>query len=265
MRALALLVAVAGCGRFGFGGETADSAIVDGVISDGVIVGDDGATDAVMGDAAPACLASYNLCDGFEGTSFDTTTWTVDSMITLDATRAHRGSKSAHVHTPASAANTSNYQTLNETKTVPGSTTFWLRGWFWLSALPATGNGMELVSAEQSGVGGDYVFVFSDSTHVYTQFGNASQTSPTTVPIGSWFCVIWKVVRSTTTTGALELSGDAPLLSLPNVKTDSATAPMNVITIGMGFASSNTPAAQPALDLWIDDVIVDDAPLTCAD
>jgi hypothetical protein len=264
MRALALLVALAGCGRFGFGSASnVDAADDDGALGDAI--GDGATGDSSSGDAAPACSPTYDLCDGFEGASFDTTTWSVDSMITLDSTRAHRGMKSARVHTASFAANTSSYQTLNETKTIAGSTTFWVRAWFWLSALPASNNGMELISAEQSGVGGDYVFVFSDSTHIYTQFGNDSTVSMTTVPIGSWFCVVWKVVRSTTMTGSLDLAGDVPMLSLPNVKTDSATAPMDVITIGMGFASSNTPSAQPALDLWIDDVIVDGAPLTCAD
>ncbi|MDB4964246.1 MAG: hypothetical protein JWP01_4245 [Myxococcales bacterium] len=38
-----------------------------------------------------------------------------------------------------------------------------------------------------------------------------------------------------------------------------------MVTFGIGFAGSNTPVAQPALDLWIDDVIVDPDPVTCAD
>jgi hypothetical protein len=259
MRGLALLVAIAGCGRFGFGSVAdLDAAADDGAPRDGT-------NDSPSGDAAPACSPTFDLCDGFEAATIDTTTWSVDAMVTLDSTRAHRGSKSVHVHTAAFSANTSSYTNLAETKTIAGSTTFWVRSWFWLSGLPATNNGMELISAEQSGVGGDYVFVFSDSTHIYTQFGNDSQVSMTTVPIGSWFCVVWKVVRSTSTTGSLDLTGDVATLSLPNVKTDSATAPMDVLVFGMGFASSNTPTTQPALDLWIDDVIVDGAPLTCAD
>ncbi len=87
----------------------------------------------------------------------------------------------------------------------------------------------------------------------------------TTVPTGSWFCVVWKVVRSTSTSGSLETSGDVPALALANIQTDSASSPMTVLTLGLGFASSNTPSAQPALDLWVDDVIAHSAPVTCAD
>lgn len=148
---------------------------------------------------------------------------------------------------------------------VAAGNTFWIRGWFWLSALPTGGNGMELMSAERPGTGGDYVFVFRDATHIYTQFGGASDITPTTVPIGSWFCLVSKIVRSATATGSLELSGDVPLLTLANVVTDSATTPISIVAIGIGFANSNVPDAQPALDLWIDDVIVHTAPLTCAD
>nr|MBA3542486.1 hypothetical protein [Deltaproteobacteria bacterium] len=63
---------------------------------------------------------------------------------------------------------------------------------------------------------------------------------------------------------ALELSGDVPTLSLSNVTTDSTT-PMSLVAFGIGFANGNAPVAQPALDLWVDDVIVDMAPMTCAD
>lgn len=253
MRAALLLIVAAGCGRLGFG-EPADAALGDGMTGD------------AAGDAAEvACSPAFELCDGFEANTLDSTIWTAGAMVTLDSTRAHRGTRSVHVHMPALAAGTNSYQTLNETRTVTsGATTFWIRGWFWLSALPAGANGMELISAERPSTAGDYVFVFSDSTHIYTQFANASRTAMTTVPIGSWFCVIFKVVRSTGATGLLALSGDAPALTLANVQTDAAP-PMTVVTIGIGFSAGNVPVPQPALDLWVDDVIAHPAPVTCAD
>lgn len=253
MRALALLVALAGCGRLGFGGNNADSAIGDGVLGDGA-----------GGDAAQVCSPVFDICDGFES-GINTGLWSVDSMVTLDTTRAHRGINSVRAHTPAFAAGANSYQSLFESQTIMTSTTFWVRGWFWLSALPATGNGMELITAERPGSNGDYVFIFSDSTHLYTQFGNDSMMTSSPAPVGSWFCVVWKVVRSSTATGSLDLTGDLGALSLPSVVTDSSTMPMTILTIGMGFAGSNTPSAQPAIDLWIDDIIVHSGPVTCAD
>ena len=260
MRTVLCLAVLAACGRFGFGDHD--------MASDGSTAGDGsgGIGDGSGGNdaASAACPIGLDLCDGFE-TGIDTSTWAVDSNVTRDTTFAHRGTASIHVHMPAFAANTGSYQTMSETKTITnGATTFWIRSWFWLSALPATGNGMELITGERPGSAGDYVFVFSDGTHVYSQFGGTSVTTATTVPVGSWFCAIFKVVRSTTNTGSLELSGDAPALLLASTKTDAAQA-MTTINLGIGVSSTNNPAAQPALDLWIDDVIVHSSAVTCTD
>ncbi|HEY5925613.1 MAG TPA: hypothetical protein VIV11_28200 [Kofleriaceae bacterium] len=263
MRGVALLVVLAGCGRFGFG-NTDPPDDGGGSGSDGDVVGD-GPRDGTLGDDAGPSCEGYKVCDAFEDPAFDPL-WTISSAATtLDTTRAHRGIRSVRVHTAAFPANTDSYEGIYDTSVLMTSTTFWVRAWFWLSALPATGNGLELMTAERAGNAGDYVFVFSDETHLYSQYASYSQVSQTTVPIGSWFCVVWKVVRSTTNTGSLEMTGDVPMIVMPNRQTDSATNPMNLITIGTGFASSNTPSAQPAMDLWIDDVIIHDAPVGCTD
>src|SRR6185503_5547579 len=95
MRAGVVLVVAAGC-RFGFDGSdaTRDSATGDGVPTD--VSSDGPGQDGTPSDAAPVCLTGYSVCDGFESAAFDTTTWNVDPQITLDTTRAHRGTKSAH-------------------------------------------------------------------------------------------------------------------------------------------------------------------------
>lgn len=264
MRAVVVLLIAAGCGRLGFGSsETADGAlpIGDAMEGDG-FVGDGRGADAPM----LACPPGLDLCDDFEDPILDGTIWTADPMVSLDTTRAHRGAKSVHVHMPALAAGSGNYQTLQEQQTTTsGATTFWVRAWFWLSALPAGANGLELVTAERPGSAGDYMFVFADGASVYSQFDLKSRNSATTVPTGTWFCVVWKVVRATTATGSIALSGDAPALTLTDTITDSASMPINVVNLGLGFSSTNQPDAQPALDLWIDDVIVDSSAVSCSD
>ena len=258
--ALVVLVVAAGCGRFGFDSHgSADGSLADG----SGVPGDD--ADAPDDGAAVGCSSAFDLCDDFEAPALNAAIWATDPMVSLDTARAHRGSQSVHIHMPAFAPNTGNYQTLGETQTSASSTTFWVRAWFWLSALPASGNGLELMTAEQPGFAGDYVFMFSDSTHVYSQFDLSSMSAMTPVPIGTWFCVVWKVVRSTASSGSLEISGDVPALALGDIQTDSASNPITLVTLGMGFAGSNTPSAQPALDLWIDDVIAHSAPVSCAE
>jgi hypothetical protein len=252
MRRAWVLVVLAGCGRLGFEDQPGggDAAVVDG--------------SSATGDAGLTCLPSYSVCDDFEAPVVNTETWQVDSMIAIDTARAHRGASSLHVHMPAFDVGQGNYQFIADAKTVMTASTFWVRGWFWLSALPAGTNGLELITAELPGAAGDYVFVRSNRTTVYSQFNDTSNSSAVTAPVNNWFCVLFKVVRSTASTGSLEMSGDVPTVTLPNVRTDGAP-PMDRINLGIGFSSTNVTSAQPAMDLWIDDVIIDDAALTCAD
>ena len=43
------------------------------------------------------------------------------------------------------------------------------------------------------------------------------------------------------------------------------TPPLHDMDFGIGFAGTNVNGAQPAIDVWIDDVIVNNTPITCAD
>lgn len=250
------IVLAAGCGRLGFTSVPGDR---DSGAAD---VGDVG--DVAASDAAPACLASYARCDGFEGNSIDPA-WMPDPLITIDSTRAHRGASSVHVQSPAIAAGTDDYTVLADQATLATiGTTFWVRAWLWLSALPAGMNGLELITAQRPSAGGDYLFVFSNRTDVYTQYDGVSQQAMVAVPVGGWFCAVFKVVRSTTSTGSIEASGDIPMLVLPGVQTDGVP-PLEYITLGLAFSAPNVAVPQPVMDLWIDDVIIDDAAVTCAD
>src|SRR6185503_12419801 len=105
---------------------------------------------------------------------------------------------------------------------------------------------------------------FSDQTHLYSEYDFSNDMSNVAVPAGSWFCAIFKVVRATNGTGSIEAFGDVPTLANTNAQTDG-TQPLQYITLGLGFSAPNIGVPQPALDLWIDDVIIDDAAVTCVD
>ncbi len=259
MRAWSLvLVAAAGCGRLGF---------TEAVPGDGAPGGDSaGPGDGARGDTQEVvCSALFDICDGFED-GIDTTLWTLDGDATLDTTFAHRGKASVRTHTAAFGANQSSRSMILESQTLAGNpTTFWVRAWFYMSALPAGDNGLELITAERPGNEGDYVFVRRTRTTVYSQYSLAVRSSTTPAPVASWFCAVFKIVRDTGGAGSLELSGDLPALTLDGTQTDSSTQPMQLVTLGAGFASPNVTDAQPAFDLWIDDVIIHSAPVTCSD
>lgn len=256
---VAALVLVTACGRLGFGGSTARDAPASDVRADG-------AGDAPP-DAAPACLPSYRLCDGFEGASFDPA-WSIDIGVTLDTTVAHRGASSAHVQSTALAVNTGGYFNLLETKSLAfGDPTLYVRAYVRMSALPAGSNGWELMVAEQVGgtVYGDYVFVKNAHFTLYTQFSGQATNEATSPPLDTWQCLLWSVTRATTNTGAMTLAGDPAPISLSNVTTDGTSPQVTRMAYGIGFAGTNVTTAQPPIDLWIDDLIVSPTPVTCAD
>lgn len=263
MRLARACVLLAGCGRFGFGTLGAgDSQIGDvGTGSDAIR---DTAGD-VSGDAAPACLASYELCDGFE-TDLNTQIWTAQAGVTVDGTVAHRGTRSVHAHIDATASGTQVYAMLYQTKTLPlGDQIVYVRAYFRLSALPATNNHMEAITVIQSGGGaGDYLFVQPDALYVYSQFSLAVMNNGTLPPVGSWFCALWTLDRSTTSSGSITLAGDEPGTSLTATQTDGVPS-VDEMAFGIGFSANNVKTAQPALDVWVDDIIVSNAPVTCAD
>lgn len=251
--AWSLVVAAGACGRLGF---------TEAVPGDGTVDVPDATGD---GGQQIACSQQFDICDGFER-GVDTTLWTLDPGATLDTTFAHRGSASIRIHTNAFGANQNSYTSIFESQTLASDpTTFWVRAWFYLSALPAGDNGMELITAERPGNAGDYVFVRRTRTNLYSQYSGAVRDAMTPPPAAMWFCAVFKVVRDTASAGSLELAGDLPALTLDNTQTDSASQPMQVVTLGAGFASSNVLDAQPAFDLWVDDVIVHSAPIACGD
>lgn len=237
---------LAGCGRFGFDG------------ADPVGGAPDGSTE-------PAC--AFDLCDGFEAPTFDTSLWFVDPTVTRDTTIAHRGSASARMRVGSLAVGQGFTAALTETRTLsaPGAE-LWVRGWFRLSALPAATNEMEVMAVEQtsSPFDGNYVLVLSNEIGFYSYDGIYIATS-LALPVDTWFCLLWHVRLSAANAGILELEGDLfDPLRVTNGQTDG-TPRVDSLRIGISFADANVVVPQPPLDVWVDDVIIHSAPVTCAD
>lgn len=264
--------ALVGCGRYAF--QTRADAAGSGA-SDGPQGPSDGPRDAPP-DGPPgidafeqtAACTGFAVCDSFE-TSTVQAPWTVGTGVAVDTTHAHRGMQSIHMQVPALTAGQDWYSQIGETATLSAlvpPVTFYVRGWFYLDGLPVSTNRMELISIESMASSiGDYTFLHSDDTVLYTQADAKIQMSGVTAPLNTWFCIAMKITRNTTT-GQLAFTSDViPPLTLTNVITDSNSTPVKLISLGIGFAGTNVFVAQPAFDLWIDDVIVDPNPVTCAD
>jgi hypothetical protein len=132
-----------------------------------------------------------------------------------------------------------------------------------VSALPANPNALELIlfyvpvaNIEVSMFGG---IRLSRSTASSTVL---SATSASPLPVDTWVCLLWSVTRATTATGQVALAGDIGPVIRDDVQTDSVPG-LGALSVGLHWFGSNLTATQPAYELWIDDILIDDAPLTC--
>lgn len=246
VRAGLLVLALSGCGRLGF--DTTST----------------GATQTA--DAATASSqCAFDLCDDFEADQLDTSLWTIDSMVGRDTSVAHRGGASVRMHVDQLQPGEAAAEMLAESRTLASSRELWVRGWFRLSALPADGNELEVIGLTQSpgAAAPESVFVSADQVGFTMYGGGITATTNAVMPVNTWFCLLWHV-RLATTGGAIDLSGelfDGPEATGGETDTDP---PIMLLRIGGGFSASQITAQQPSLDVWIDDLIVHSAPLTCA-
>lgn len=248
-RWLAIAAICAGCGRFGFGTEI-----------DGGHLGSDSGSGS--GDAAgqPSC-EGFDICDQFED-SVLSSVWETFGDVT-HSTLAHRGTGSVHFAVPAVAAGGMAGALIRENMTLgAGTPAFWVRVWVRFGALADVQNHLELLSADEFTDGGlgDYLFTEADSTDLYSQFDNHTAYLPIAIPLDTWTCLIWHVAPDD---GDMSLNGDLGSSSFSGVT--NGTPPVSVIEIGPNLDPTNVMVDQPAFEVWLDDVIVHHAAVTCAD
>jgi hypothetical protein len=245
----AIVVVVLGCGRVGFDATTAADAPIDP-------------------DAPAAACAGYLICDDFEAPALNTSTWRLEETVTRTTAFSHRGSAAAAFRTSTIATNTSGAALLvNDTKLNAFAGPLWMRAWIRLAAYPAGTNAVELLGAQQpnnSPEDGLYVIVRAANTSVYSQFADVAAVTGAP-PLDTWFCMIFRIERATAPTGRLDLTSDTiAAVSLTNEVTEGNPR-VTHLRFGIAFASSSVNVTQPPFDMWIDDVIVHTAAVTCDD
>jgi hypothetical protein len=256
VRQVLALMFVAACGRLGFDDRSSDASATKS---------SDATPPPIDGDtSASACLTTYAICDGFEGSNFEPV-WTVSSGATLDNTVAHRGTQSLHVHTDAIAVNDGDNEGVAETTTFGSATAqLYIRAFVRFAAVPVNHMGViEAAQATGTDPMTDGVFETNDGLVVYSQFTDTSDETMLQPTLDAWTCLVFEIVRASDSTGELALTGDFSG-ELDHVQTDG-NPPLAALGLGIAFANSTDQTAEPAYDLWIDDVIVAYTPLTCAD
>ena len=221
----------------------------------------------LMRVASTCATAGVAFCDGFE-TATLAPHWIVTNNMggsaVVDPTRAYRGAASLHLHNDAIAAGGSSDVELDETQTFAAY--LYARAFIYVpSSFDAAEADVLLVEQNASPYQGitlgmsKGVFMTQD-----TLAGGTALVSTTTVPKDRWTCVEWEVrlgsAGSSNGTTTLTVDGTAAS-GLGAAQPLYATPPINQLGIGLVGGGS---AAIPARDLWIDELIVDTAPIGCA-
>ena len=226
---------------------------------------DSGPPDSGPPDAGPpdstACDDLYlgaRFCDGFEDTAFGAWGWRREEsgVVTRTTSRVYRGTGAMRATTSAGSGKAS----LGASITPIGSGDVWFR----IYAFIPSGYTMDTVSfiAVTEGVdpwiGTALQAVTMDRAHAWVGPEGRAFTVSNRVPRDRWFCYRGHL-RLSDTAGILEAWIDGTrVISQTGIDTMPATAHADVV-VGIEWSSSS----QSTADVYIDEVVVDDAEILC--
>lgn len=250
------MFALAGCGRIGFDATTGSSdARRD---STGMFV-----------DSGPSLCSQtpVALCDGFEQPSLDSR-WMIDlfaGTATIDMTRSYRGNGSLHVHTNAVNPGTGPQALVRTSQGIGGAVTgmVYARAWaYFASPYPTIVFNQVLNFATTSGIGismGSQDGMAKSNDYAFFQ----SATSATVaVPVDQWTCLQLEEPSNIEGTTRVFIDGvEAIDIRLTTPFGTPQPAPDHIY-VGVDWQTSTM--AMPPTDAWIDELIVDTQPTTCA-
>jgi hypothetical protein len=236
------------------------TSVVDGGSSDGGFYG------------SPRCAGSGLLvCDDFENTTLDTNLWstlTNNGTVTIDSTRAARGTHSLHIHAAGSAGTNVG---IRETRTFPAQNdTLFGRAFVYLTAtaqvhatlFESTGTipGTNVTAFYR------YGFQFHTLLANYDTIGRTTDYpihSARTLPLNQWSCVEWQF-KGDTNELHLWLNGSevTDIAVQANHSPPWAAPAFTNVFLGWHLYSGTDPT--PTIDLWLDGVAVNGSRIGCA-
>lgn len=251
--AIGCALLLAACGRIGFtDGDSGDDTV------------DGGTGDGPTGDAGPLLdctetAAGAALCAGFEGTGMDGWDYSIIDFgnVTLSTTRAYRGAQSLEVQTDAS--NNYKYARWGKNYVVNeiAAGDLYVRGYYWIASttvvndqlsIMVTGNAAPPYGSTNVLLKPGELHAVVDGTNYITQFD---------FPRDRWVCLLLHIIVGAT--GGVEVDVDgARILTRNNIETRVGGGYTNV-DVGVHYA---TPT-QTASHLWIDELVLDTAPVSC--
>jgi hypothetical protein len=220
-------------------------------------------------DQASLALDGPAVCPGQYCAGFDDGTYgpfaqdtLENSTVAIDNSFSFRGSSSVHFHTNASAGPTECISQIYATGA--GATDFFVRAWMYLQppSLPVMMRYM-LASETVSPYSGTGLITDTDGKLAqYNSIAVDETKSASALPTGRWVCVEWEVLVGNPGTLRLWLDDAAVNDLTVNERTDPG-APLSRLALGL-WVYSSTPGARPAVDLWMDEIVVDTKRVGCA-
>jgi len=212
-------------------------------------------------------IANVALCDGFEGDVLAYPPWLVVAhagAVDIDRLRAYRGLRSIRFHTDPmpDTVEPRRHTELTEVDTIPPSLVA-LRFFVYLpSPTPVAGWRLASMLDRADPNVGAMLFVTPEGRFDLVGAAGDEHLSSTTLPLDRWACLEWRLTRGPTGGSRLFLDGqEIPDLTLTNTRVEP---PAGVGLLGVGLAFFGNANLQPAYDLWVDELIVDPAPIGCS-
>jgi len=199
------------------------------------------------------------FCDGFEGPMMESWGYKVVDNATVEATttRAYRGSKALETAT----ANIDGYKAARWGRwfdEIISSGDLYYRAFYWLSAATSIDEQVSIISL---GYGVDpypSTFLMLAPGELHLNANNNTSVFQGDLPRDRWVCVEMHIAVSQTGQASIRIDGGAALVT---GVTDTLVGGEGYTNLDVGVHYA-TPNQSPVL-MWVDEVIVDTAPIGC--
>jgi hypothetical protein len=216
----------------------------------------------LSGDLGPlpsfCSFADVALCDGFEPT-LNSPPWEpvqINATVSVDDTRAYRGSHSLHIHTNAGMQSQVTQGEITQTLAVPAPTAF-VRAFVYIPSPAPSARWREFAYIQGAAPGNGPGLYIGDGKPI--EQASSTVSSSTAIPLDRWVCMEWQVTQNTA--GEMRLWLDEQEVSDAHfVGDDTTTPPAGRISVGMAFFGQ---PAIPAFDVWFDEVAIDAGRIGC--
>ncbi len=210
------------------------------------------------------CPGTFKICDGFEDATLNAR-WTQDTSggtFTLDKSRFYRGSQSLHMHAAASPnAGTDPFCNLVANNLTLSGTAY-VRAFFYFPSANYPGAFNQVLNFADATTNGT-AFATKNGYPVLNDYSSPvsyaeSTTKP--LPMDQWVCLALSVSQSGTTGPVKLFIWDAEVTDVTFA--NAATPTMTHVYLGLDWVGN--PAAFPATDVWMDEVVINDSPVSCS-